>query len=110
MNGHDRNPVRRNEMNITSESEKNATAAEAPQPKTKRTLAKKTKRTLESRTRLRSRPSNPKQPDKITARETDSGIARHRGLPVNLSTPNGRTERAVSSSGPEINNATPVTH
>jgi|ERR1700693_6154629 len=36
MNGHDRSPVRRNEM-ITPESEKNASAPEVPQPKTKRT-------------------------------------------------------------------------
>jgi hypothetical protein len=38
----DRNPVRRNEMNNTIESEKNA-ATEAQQPKTKRTPAKKVK-------------------------------------------------------------------
>src|SRR5450755_3437192 len=37
MNGHDRSAVRRNEMNTTTESEKNASAPEAPQPKTKRT-------------------------------------------------------------------------
>jgi hypothetical protein len=41
MNGHDRNPVRRNEMNTATESEKNASAPEVPQPKAKRT--KKTK-------------------------------------------------------------------
>jgi hypothetical protein len=40
MNGHDRNPVRRNEMNSTTESEKNASAPEVPQPKTKRARAK----------------------------------------------------------------------
>jgi hypothetical protein len=43
MNGHDRNPVRRNEMNSTTESEKNASAPEVPQPKTKRATAKKAK-------------------------------------------------------------------
>jgi hypothetical protein len=43
MNGHDRDPVRRNEMNTTTESEKNASAPEVPQPKTKRTPAKKAK-------------------------------------------------------------------
>jgi hypothetical protein len=43
MNGHDRNPVRRNEMNTATESEKNASAPEVPQPKTKRTPAKKGK-------------------------------------------------------------------
>jgi cell division septation protein DedD len=37
MNGHDRSPVRRNEMNSTTESEKNASAPEVPQPKTRRT-------------------------------------------------------------------------
>jgi hypothetical protein len=37
MYGHDRNPVRRNEMNSTTESEKNASAPEVQQPKTKRT-------------------------------------------------------------------------
>jgi hypothetical protein len=37
MNGHDRSPVRRNEMNNTIESEKNASAPDVPQPKTKRT-------------------------------------------------------------------------
>jgi uncharacterized surface protein with fasciclin (FAS1) repeats len=36
MNCHDRNPVRRNEMSNTTESEKNASAPEAPQPKTER--------------------------------------------------------------------------
>jgi hypothetical protein len=39
MNGHDRNPVRRSEMNITTESERNASAPEVPQPKTKRISA-----------------------------------------------------------------------
>jgi hypothetical protein len=43
MNGHDRNPVRRNEMNSTTESEKNASAPEVPQPKTKRAPDKKSK-------------------------------------------------------------------
>jgi hypothetical protein len=43
MNGHDRSPVRRNEMNSTTESEKNAAAPEVPQPKTKRTIAKQAK-------------------------------------------------------------------
>src|ERR1700686_5447755 len=37
MNGHDRSPVRRNEMNSTTESEENASAPEVPQPKTKPT-------------------------------------------------------------------------
>jgi len=41
MNGRDRNPVRRNEMNTTTESEKNASAAEVPKPK--RAQAKKAK-------------------------------------------------------------------
>jgi hypothetical protein len=45
MNGHDRNPVRRNEMNTTTESEKNMSAPEVSQPKTKRPPAKKTKPT-----------------------------------------------------------------
>jgi hypothetical protein len=48
MNGHDRNPVRRNTMNAETESQKNATAAEAPQPKPKRTPAKKAKPARES--------------------------------------------------------------
>ena len=43
MDGHDRSPVRRNEMNTTTESEKNASAPEVSQPKTKRTPAKKAK-------------------------------------------------------------------
>jgi hypothetical protein len=43
INGHDRTPVRRNEMNTTTESEKNASAPEVPQPRTKRTPAKKAK-------------------------------------------------------------------
>jgi hypothetical protein len=43
MNGHDRSPVRRNEMNSTAESEKNASAPEAPKPRAKRTPAKKAK-------------------------------------------------------------------
>jgi hypothetical protein len=43
MNGHDRNPVRRTQMNSTIESEKNTSAPEVPQPKTKRTPAKKGK-------------------------------------------------------------------
>jgi hypothetical protein len=43
MNGHDRSPVRRNEMNTTIESERNASAPEVPQPKTKRAPAKKAK-------------------------------------------------------------------
>jgi hypothetical protein len=43
MDGHDRNPVRGNEMNTAIESEKNASAPEVPQPKTKRTAAKKAK-------------------------------------------------------------------
>jgi hypothetical protein len=43
MNGHDRNPVRRNEMNTTAESEKNTSAPEVAQPKTKRPAAKKAK-------------------------------------------------------------------
>jgi hypothetical protein len=43
MDGHDRNPVRRNEMNSTIESEKDASAPEIPQPKAKRTPAKKAK-------------------------------------------------------------------
>src|SRR5271168_1857787 len=42
MDGHDRSPVRRNEMNSTNESE-NASVTEIPQPKTKRTAAKKAK-------------------------------------------------------------------
>jgi Protein of unknown function (DUF3489) len=37
MDGHDRSPVRRNEMNSTTESEKNTSAPEVPQPKTNRT-------------------------------------------------------------------------
>jgi hypothetical protein len=37
MNGHDRSPVRRNEMNTTTESETNASAHEVTQPKAKRT-------------------------------------------------------------------------
>jgi len=49
MNCDDRNPVRRNEMNTTTESEKNASAPEVPQPKTKHTKkakpAKKVART-----------------------------------------------------------------
>jgi hypothetical protein len=36
MDGYDRSPVRRNEMNATTESEKNTSAPEVPQPKTKR--------------------------------------------------------------------------
>jgi hypothetical protein len=43
MDGNDRNPVRRNEMNTATESEKNAPAPDVPQPKTKRTPAKKAK-------------------------------------------------------------------
>jgi hypothetical protein len=43
MNGHDRSPVRRNEMNTSTESEKNASAPEVPQPKTKRPPASKAK-------------------------------------------------------------------
>jgi hypothetical protein len=42
MNGYDRSPVRRNKMNSTTESEKNA-SAEAPKPKATRTPAKKAK-------------------------------------------------------------------
>jgi hypothetical protein len=42
MNGHDRSPVRRNEMN-TTESEKNASAPDVPPAKSKRTPAKKAK-------------------------------------------------------------------
>jgi hypothetical protein len=41
MNGHDRNPVGRNGMNTTTESEQNA--SEIPQPKTKRPAGKKAK-------------------------------------------------------------------
>jgi hypothetical protein len=41
MNGHDRSPVRRNEMNSTTESEKNPSAPDVPQPKTKRTKTAK---------------------------------------------------------------------
>jgi hypothetical protein len=41
MNAHDRSPVRRNKMKSTTESEKNATTTEAPQPKAKRASAKK---------------------------------------------------------------------
>jgi uncharacterized surface protein with fasciclin (FAS1) repeats len=37
MNGHDRSPVKEKRMNTTTESEKNASAPEVPQPKTKRT-------------------------------------------------------------------------
>jgi hypothetical protein len=40
MDGHDRNPVRRNEMNSTTESERNTSAPEVRQPKPKRTSAK----------------------------------------------------------------------
>jgi Protein of unknown function (DUF3489) len=43
MNGHDRSPVRRNEMNSTTESEKNTSAPDVPQPKTKRAPARKAK-------------------------------------------------------------------
>jgi hypothetical protein len=43
MNCHDRNPVRRNEMSNTIESEQSAMPAEASKPKTKRTAAKKAK-------------------------------------------------------------------
>src|SRR5271156_4583696 len=39
MNGHDRSPVRRNEMNTATESEKNAALPDAP--KGKRAIAKK---------------------------------------------------------------------
>jgi hypothetical protein len=37
INGHDRNPVRRKEMNSTTDLEKNASAPEVSQPKTRRT-------------------------------------------------------------------------
>jgi hypothetical protein len=40
MNGHDRSPVRRNEMNSTTESEKNTSAPKVPPPKAKRTAKK----------------------------------------------------------------------
>jgi hypothetical protein len=40
LNGHNRGQVSRNEMNTTTESEKNASAPEAPQPMTKRAPAK----------------------------------------------------------------------
>jgi hypothetical protein len=43
INGHDRNPVRRNEMNTMTESEKHTSAPDVPQPKTKRPPAKKGK-------------------------------------------------------------------
>jgi hypothetical protein len=43
INCDDRNPVRRNEMNTTTESEKNALAPEVAQPKRKRTPAKRAK-------------------------------------------------------------------
>jgi hypothetical protein len=56
MNGHDRNPVRRNEMNSTTESEKNATAAEAPKPK--RAPAKKA--TVAKKSRAKKPASKPK--------------------------------------------------
>ena len=44
MNCHDRNPVREKRMYTTTESEKNASAPEVPQPKGKRAPAKKTTR------------------------------------------------------------------
>jgi hypothetical protein len=37
MNGRDRNPVRRNAMNTTTESKKSASTLDVPQPKTRRT-------------------------------------------------------------------------
>jgi hypothetical protein len=43
MNCHDRNPVKEKPVNTTTESEKNASAPEIPQPKTKRAAAKKAK-------------------------------------------------------------------
>jgi hypothetical protein len=43
MDGHDRSPVRRNEVNTATESERNTSAPEVPQPKTKRAPAKKAK-------------------------------------------------------------------
>jgi hypothetical protein len=43
MNGHDRNPARRNEMDSTTESEKYASTPDVPQPRTKRTPAKTAK-------------------------------------------------------------------
>jgi hypothetical protein len=43
MDGHDRSPVRRNEMNSTTESEKKASAPEAPQPKAKCVVTKRAK-------------------------------------------------------------------
>jgi hypothetical protein len=43
MDGHDRSPVKEKRMNTTTESEKNASPAEVPQPKTKRATAKKAK-------------------------------------------------------------------
>jgi hypothetical protein len=50
MDGHDRNPVRRNEMNSTTQSE-NGSAPEVPQPKAKRAPAKKATAAKKSRTK-----------------------------------------------------------
>ena len=58
MNGHDRNPVGRNEMSKTIEPGNNA-VVEAPQPKTKRTSAKKAKPAKKAG-RAKKPPSKPK--------------------------------------------------
>jgi hypothetical protein len=48
-------------MNITTESEKNASAPEAPQPKTKRRPAKKSQAREKRLVGPRNRPPNPKR-------------------------------------------------
>jgi uncharacterized protein DUF3489 len=57
MNGHDRSPVRRNEMNTATESEKNASAPEVPQPKAKAAPAKKA---ADKKSRAKKPASKPK--------------------------------------------------
>jgi hypothetical protein len=96
INGHGRNPVRRNEMNTTTESEKNTSAPEVQQPKANRAPAKKAKPAKKG-VQAKKPDGRPDKPRADRANKKAEVIAR-RDAGGHHGPPGGRRTRCVDSS------------